>query len=124
ADMAEKQQIARVYRHSKMIDPAARGNDRLRDHIAPVEDCRRAVDQHDLYSVPDRITDQRCELRCRMVAAFLDNELATEGLEPSLGDLAGFVEDAFLQARETRLDQPHRARDERCDAQQRFRLAG
>ena len=117
--MAEQQQIAGIDRHAEMIDPAAGRHDRRRDHIAPVEDRRGAVDQQHLDPVAECVANPCSEFAGRMGAALLEDERAAERREPALGHLAGLVEDAFLEPRQPGLDQPDRARPERRDAQQR-----
>ena len=48
ADMAEQQKIAGIDRHAEMIDTPPGALDRGRDHVAPIQDCRRAMDQQHL----------------------------------------------------------------------------
>src|SRR5271168_1529766 len=102
-----------------MVDPAARSDDRRRDHIAPIEYGRRTMDQQDVDPVADRVADHRSKLSSRVAATFLNDQQAAERLQPSLGDFTGLVEDALLQPGEPGLDEPDRARLERCDAEQR-----
>ena len=70
---AEQQQVARVDRHAEMVDPAAGGEDCGRDHVAPVEDRRGAVDQQQVDTVAERVADQRCQRRGLVGAARLEN---------------------------------------------------
>ena len=76
--MAEQQQIARIDRHPEMVDPTAGGNDRRRDHIAPVEDRRGAVDQQDLDTVAECVANQRRQRSGFMRAALLQEKFTAE----------------------------------------------
>ena len=119
ADMAEQQQIAGIDRHAEMVDPAAGGDDRRRDHVAPVDDRRGAVDQQQIDRMAERGANMRLRARRSLSAARLEHERAAERGEPGLGHLAGLVEDALLEARKPGLDQADRERPKRRDAQQR-----
>src|SRR5262249_51976024 len=101
--MAEKQQIARVDRHPEMIDSAARGDDRCRDYVAPVEDRRGAVNEQHVDAVPDDVADPRRQLGDLVGAALLDDEPAAERRQSPLGDLSGLVENALFKAWQPRL---------------------
>ena len=107
-NMAEEQQIAGVDRHPEMVDPATRGDDGRRDHVAPVDDRRRAVDQQDLDPMAHRIADQRRQLGGRVSAALFEAQRAAERRQTALGDLPGLVEDALLQSRQPRLNKADR----------------
>ena len=122
--MAEEQQIARINRHSEVVDHTARGDDRRGNHIASIEDRRRAVNQQDVDSVTHRVADEWSEFRGRMAASFLEHQPAAECAEPSLGDFPGLVEDALFQSGKSGLDEPHGTGQEGCYPQQRALRGG
>ena len=115
--MSEQQQIAGIDRHAEMVDPAAGGDDRFRDHVAPVDDRRGAVHEDDVGALRHRGGDARRQIRSLVFAALFGDQLAAERGEPLLGDLAGLVEDAFLEPGQAGLDQRDVARHESGDAQ-------
>jgi hypothetical protein len=122
--MAQQQHVAGIDRHAEMIDPAAGHLDRLRDHIAPVDDDRGAVHEHDVSALFDGGDDARRQFRHGVSAALLGDQPAAECGKALLGDVAGLVEDAFLEAGEPRLDQRNVARHESGYSQQRLAIRG
>ena len=102
-----------------MLDPAAGRLDRRRDHVAPIDDDRGAVHQHQLGPGLDGGGDERREIGGCVVAALLGGERRAERRQTLFGDAARLVENAFLQPRQPRLDQRDPPRREGRDPQQR-----
>src|SRR5215813_10702450 len=116
--MPEEQQIAGINRHPEMLDSTARRDDRRRDHVAPVDNGRRPVNQQNVDAVAHRVADQRRQVARQMRAALLQGQGAAERPQPALGHSAGFIEDALLEPGKPCLNQADRERPEWRDAEE------